>query len=122
MLWASRLAQDVQVDGRVLDQGQQAAVDVLDDHPLLGLALPAALHQQVHLLRTGARPLQLPALSDALDGLKPSMKADQQDIQFIRASKYSYQTHTFLHPHNLLLYLTTAPSVCLCVALLALSS
>uniref|UniRef100_A0A672GVG6 Progestin and adipoQ receptor family member VI n=1 Tax=Salarias fasciatus TaxID=181472 RepID=A0A672GVG6_SALFA len=65
----SPLAQDVQVDGRVLDQGQQAAVDVLDDHPLLGLPLPAALHQQVDLLRAGSWPLQLPALRDAFDGL-----------------------------------------------------
>lgn len=65
----SRLAQDVQVNGRVLDQLQQAAVDVLDDHPLLGLPLPAALHQLVHLLGAGAGPLQFPALRDAFNGL-----------------------------------------------------
>lgn len=62
-------AQDVQVNRRVLDQGQQAGVEVLDDHPLLGLPLPAALHQQVHLLGAGARPLQFPSLRDAFDGL-----------------------------------------------------
>lgn len=63
------LAQDIQVNRRVLDQGQQAAVDVLDDHPLLGLPLPAALHQQVHLLGASARPFQFPSLRDAFDGL-----------------------------------------------------
>uniref|UniRef100_A0A3P9PWG5 Progestin and adipoQ receptor family member 6 n=1 Tax=Poecilia reticulata TaxID=8081 RepID=A0A3P9PWG5_POERE len=65
----SSAAQDVQVNGRVLDQLQQAAVDVLDDHPLLGLPLPAAVHQQVHLLGAGPGPLQLPALRDAFNGL-----------------------------------------------------
>lgn len=63
------LAQDVEVDRRVLDQIQQAAVDVLDDHALLGLPLPAALHQKVNLLGASARPLQLPTLRDAFDGL-----------------------------------------------------
>lgn len=62
-------AQDVQVDRRVLDQGQQAAVDLLDDHPLLRFPLPAALHQQVHLLGAGARPLQFTSLCDAFNGL-----------------------------------------------------
>uniref|UniRef100_A0A8C6UG67 Progestin and adipoQ receptor family member VI n=1 Tax=Neogobius melanostomus TaxID=47308 RepID=A0A8C6UG67_9GOBI len=58
------LSQDVQVN-----RGRQAAVDVLDDHPLLGLAVPAALHQPVHLFGTGARSLQLTALCDAFNGL-----------------------------------------------------
>lgn len=66
---APPLAQDVQVDRRVLDQGQQAAVDLLDDHPLLWFPLPAALHQQVHLLGAGARPLQFASLCDAFNGL-----------------------------------------------------
>lgn len=44
-------------------------MDVFDDHPLLGLSLPAALHQQVHLLGAGAWPFQFPSLRDAFDGL-----------------------------------------------------
>uniref|UniRef100_A0A3Q3X3M1 Uncharacterized protein n=1 Tax=Mola mola TaxID=94237 RepID=A0A3Q3X3M1_MOLML len=60
---------DVKVNRRVLDQGQEAAVDVLDHHPLLGLSLPAALHQQVHLLRAGAGPFQFPSLCNAFNGL-----------------------------------------------------
>lgn len=68
------LTQDVQVHRRVLDQGQQAAVDVLDDHPLLGLSLPAALHQQVHLLRAGTRSFQFPSLRDAFNGLLGILK------------------------------------------------
>lgn len=69
--WGLRAsAQDVQVNRGVLDQRQQAAVDVFDDHPLLGLSLPAALHQHVHLVRTRARPFQLPALRDAFNGLR----------------------------------------------------
>lgn len=67
-LWASS-AQDVQVNWGILDQRQQAAVDVFDDHPLLGFSLPAALHQHVHLIRARARPFQFPSLRDAFDGL-----------------------------------------------------
>lgn len=66
--WASS-AQDVQVHRRILDQPQQAAVDVFDDHPLLRFSLPAALHQHVHLVGARARPFQLPSLGDAFNGL-----------------------------------------------------
>lgn len=44
-------------------------MDVLDDHPLLGLPLPAALHQKVHLFGASARSLQFPSLCDAFNGL-----------------------------------------------------
>lgn len=64
------LLQDVQVDGWVFDEGHEAAVDVLDDQPLLWFSLPAALHQEVHFFRAGAGPLQLSALRDALNGLE----------------------------------------------------
>lgn len=61
--------QDVQVDRRVLDQGYEAVVDFLDDETLLRFSLPAPLHELVDLFRTRPRPLQLPALRDALDRL-----------------------------------------------------
>lgn len=62
-------AQYVQVDWWVLDQSQQAAMDLLDDHPLLWFPLPASLHQEVNLLWAGARPLQFTSLCDAFNGL-----------------------------------------------------
>lgn len=63
-------AQDVQVDRGCLDEGLEAAVDLLDGLALLGLPVPAALHDGINLGGAGAGPLQLPALSDALDGLR----------------------------------------------------
>lgn len=56
-------------------------MDVLDDHPLLGLSLPAALHQQVHLLGAGARPLQLPTLRDAFNGLLRKKKKEEKALE-----------------------------------------
>uniref|UniRef100_A0A4W5P969 Progestin and adipoQ receptor family member 6 n=1 Tax=Hucho hucho TaxID=62062 RepID=A0A4W5P969_9TELE len=56
-------------DRGALDKGKKAAVDVLDDQPLLGLHLPAALHQAMHLFGASAWSLQLPALCNALDSL-----------------------------------------------------
>lgn len=64
--------QDVQVDWRVLDQGHEPVVDFLDDETLLRFSLPAPLHELVDLFRTRPRPLQLPALRDALDRLHTS--------------------------------------------------
>lgn len=61
--------QDVQVDRRVLDQGHEPVVDFLDDETLLRFSLPAPLHELVDLFGTRPRPLQLPALRDALDRL-----------------------------------------------------
>lgn len=72
--------QDVQVDRRVLHQGHQAAVDVFNDEALLGLPLPAALHEQVNLFGTRPRPLQLSALSDALDRLQGAQKCGAQQM------------------------------------------
>lgn len=63
-------AQDVQVDRGCLDEGLEAAVDLLDGLALLGLPVPAALHDGVDLGGTRAGPLQLPPLSDAFDGLQ----------------------------------------------------
>lgn len=62
-------AQYVQVYGRGFGQALERAVDLLDVQPHVGLPLPAAQHQVVDLLRTGAGPLQHSALSDALDHL-----------------------------------------------------
>lgn len=67
-------AQYVQVDGRGLGQALEHAVDLLDVEPHVGLPLPAAQHQVVHLLGTGARPLQHTALRDALDHLRGATK------------------------------------------------
>lgn len=68
---ASPLAQDVQVDGRCLDQGLQPSMHVFDAVSLLGLPLPAAPHNGVDLGWAGTRPLQLTSLCDALDRLGP---------------------------------------------------
>lgn len=68
---ASPLAQDVQVDGRRLDQGLQPGVHIFDAVALLGLPLPAALHDGIDLRWAGPWPLQLPSLSDALNRLGP---------------------------------------------------
>jgi len=65
-----RSAQDVQVDRGGLDEGLEAAVDLLDGPALVGLPLPAALHDGVDLGGTRAGTLQLPSLRDALDGLR----------------------------------------------------
>lgn len=45
-------------------------MDLLDVEPHVGLPLPAAQHQVIHLFRTGARSLQHPALGDALNHLQ----------------------------------------------------
>ena len=44
-------------------------MDLLDVESRVGLSLPAAQHQVVHLLGAGAGSLQHPALGDALDHL-----------------------------------------------------
>uniref|UniRef100_A0A671L7H1 Progestin and adipoQ receptor family member 6-like n=1 Tax=Sinocyclocheilus anshuiensis TaxID=1608454 RepID=A0A671L7H1_9TELE len=64
------LLQDVQIDGRVLDEGYEPVVDVLNDEPLLRFSLPAALHEEMHFLRAGAWPFKLSPLCDALNGLE----------------------------------------------------
>uniref|UniRef100_A0A672S5U5 Progestin and adipoQ receptor family member 6 n=1 Tax=Sinocyclocheilus grahami TaxID=75366 RepID=A0A672S5U5_SINGR len=64
------LLQDVQIDGRVLDEGHEPVVDVLNDKPLLRFSLPAALHEEMHFLRAGAWPFKLSPLCDALNGLE----------------------------------------------------
>lgn len=64
------LLQDVQIDRRVLDEGHEAVVDVLDDEPLLRFSLPAALHKEVHFLRAGTWPFKLSSLRDTLNGLE----------------------------------------------------
>lgn len=66
---ASPLAQDVQVDGWRLGQGLQSGMYIFDAVALLGVPLPAALHNGVDLRRAGTRPLQLTSLRDALDHL-----------------------------------------------------
>lgn len=66
-------AQYVQVYGRGFGQALERAVDLLDVQPHVGLPLPAAQHQVVDLLRTGAGPLQHSALSDALDHLEENI-------------------------------------------------
>lgn len=63
-------AQYVQVDGRGLGQALEHAVDLLDVQPHVGLPLPAAQHEVVHLLGAGAGPLQHAALGDALNHLQ----------------------------------------------------
>lgn len=63
-------AQYVQVHGWGLGEALEHAVDLLDVQPHVGLPLPAAQHQVVHLFRTGAGPLQHAALGDALDHLQ----------------------------------------------------
>lgn len=65
-----RLSEDVEVDGRVLDEGEEARLDVFDERPLLRFSLPAAAHQQVNLFGARAGTLQFAALRDALDGLR----------------------------------------------------
>lgn len=63
-------AQYVQVDRRGFGQALEHAVDLLDVQPHVGLPLPAAQHEVVHLLGAGAGPLQHAALGDALDHLQ----------------------------------------------------
>lgn len=63
------LLQDVQIDRRVLDEGDEAVVDVLDDEPLLRFSLPAALHEEVHFLWAGTWPFKLASLRDTFNGL-----------------------------------------------------
>lgn len=64
------LAEDVQVDGRGFPQSVEDFVDLLDVQPLLGLPLPAAQHDVVHLFGADPGPLQHTTLGDALDDLK----------------------------------------------------
>lgn len=68
-------AQYVQIHGRGLGEALEHAVDLLDVQPHVGLPLPAAQHQVVHLFRTGAGPLQHAALGDALNHLQEGDKA-----------------------------------------------
>lgn len=65
-------AQYVQVHRGGLGEALEHAVDLLDVQPHVGLPLPAAQHQVVHLFRTGSGPLQHAALRDALDHLQDS--------------------------------------------------
>lgn len=81
--------QDVQVDRRVLDQGHEPVVDFLDDETLLWFSLPAALHELVDLFRTRPRPLQLPALRDALDRLHTS-QTFRRESRFTQKWQTSY--------------------------------
>lgn len=67
---ASASAQYVQVDGGGLGQALEHAVDLLDVQPHVGLPLPAAQHQVIHLLGTGAGSLQHSALRDAFNHLQ----------------------------------------------------
>lgn len=67
---ATSSAQYVQVDGRGLGEALEHAVDLFDVQPHVGLPLPAAQHQVIHLFRTGTRPLQHTALGDALNHLQ----------------------------------------------------
>lgn len=64
------LAEDVQVDGRGLPQRVEDLADLLDVQPLLGLPLPAAQHDIIHLLGADSGPLQNTTLGDALDDLE----------------------------------------------------
>lgn len=64
------LAQDVQVDRRGFSHGEQDLLHVLNVQSLLRFPLPAAQHDVIHLLGTNARPLQNPALGDALNNLR----------------------------------------------------
>ena len=78
-------AQYVQVDGRGLGEALEHAVDLLDVQPHVGLPLPAAQHQVVHLFRTGAGPLQHAALRDALNHLRDTRGRYTSDLLFSKA-------------------------------------
>lgn len=51
-------------------------MDLLDVQPHVRLSLPAAQHQVVNLLGTGARPLQYTALGDALNDLQEATNTE----------------------------------------------
>ena len=73
-------AQDVQVDGRGLGQVEQQQVDLLDVKSGVGLPLPTAQHQVIHLLRTGPGPLQHPALGYTLDHLVDRERESEREM------------------------------------------
>lgn len=54
-------------------------MDFFDVKSHVGLPLPAAQHQVVHLLGTGPGPLQHPALGDTLDHLRGEKKSQRQN-------------------------------------------
>lgn len=79
---AGASAQYVQVHRRGLGQALEHAVDLLDVQPHVGLPLPAAQHQVIHLFRTSAGPLQHPALRDALNHLRGGRQQD--NVRFLQ--------------------------------------
>lgn len=64
------LAQDVQVDWGCLGQALQEAVNLFNVESHVGFTLPAAQHQVIHFLGTGAWSLEHAALGNALDNLQ----------------------------------------------------
>lgn len=75
------LAQNVQVTGWRLCQGLQTRVHILHAEALLRFSLPAASHDGVDIRGAGARPLQLPALRDALDCLRQGRDGEESKLR-----------------------------------------
>lgn len=67
---ANGSAQDVQVNRRGLGQALEQVVDFFDVESHVGLPLPAAQHQVIHLFGASTRSLQHPTLCDTLDHLQ----------------------------------------------------
>jgi len=70
-------------------------VDLLDVQPHVGLPLPAAQHQVIHLFRTCTRPLQHSALRDALDHLQETAGQCTVSDLFILSQKNVIETTAF---------------------------